>query len=65
MKLTTITNVSVDGVMVLKLTVVDPTYVVSPQSVTGSAFVTPRQIKRSRAAVQAFEAALEAARAGS
>lgn len=49
--------------MVLQLTFVDTTYTVSPQSVTNSAFVTPKQFKRSRAAVRAFEAALESARA--
>jgi len=48
--------------MVLHLTFVDTTYVVSPQSVTNASFVTPKKIKRARAAVQAFEDALEAAR---
>jgi alpha-beta hydrolase superfamily lysophospholipase len=51
--------------MVLILAFGDTTYTVAPNAVSNSAFVTPKKLKRARAAVEAFEAALAAARSTS
>lgn len=48
--------------MLLKMAIGDTTYLVSPESIERGAFVTPKKIKRARAAVAEFETAFDAAR---
>lgn len=48
--------------VLMKMTIGETTYLVSPESIERGAFVTPKKMKRARAAVAEFEAAFESAR---